>query len=314
MHLCRMEEKRVVFMGTPEFAVASLRKMLQENIHVVGVVTVPDKPAGRGQKMHESAVKQFAVAHHIPVLQPEKLKSEVFLSQLASWNASLFVVVAFRMLPKEVWLMPKLGTINLHGSLLPHYRGAAPIHWAVIHGETTTGVTTFFIDQEIDTGKVIDQTEISIGENETTGELHDKMMLIGASTLCHTIQRIFSGKVEATNQEHLISSHSFIHHAPKLTKEIAKIDWDNRGKVIHDFIRGLSPYPCAWFELQGKQMRVYRGHVEIVEHAIQVGNWESDMKTHLKVAVKDGWYYLDEVQFEGKKRMFILDFLRGWKP
>ncbi len=301
-----MEKKRIVFMGTPEFAVASLQALVVEGFNVVGVVTVPDKPAGRGQKIQQSAVKVFADNAQIPTLQPLKLKDPIFLNALSEWNADLFVVVAFRMLPEVVWKMPASGTINLHGSLLPKYRGAAPIHWAVVNGEKQTGVTTFFINENIDTGDVIERTIIPIGDNETTGELHDRMMVIGAQTLCHTVQMILDGT--AQSQEQLDNEAC---HAPKLSREIAQINWDDSGLAIHNFIRGMSPYPCAWTFFRDKTLKIFSGTHQWSEDQTAVGQVEESKDGQLRYKTKDGWFYPSSVQWEGKKRMNIDEFMRG---
>jgi len=301
-----MINKRIVFMGTPEFAVTSLQALVEANFNVVGVVTVPDKPAGRGQKIQQSAVKIFADSQSIPTLQPIKLKDPAFLASLADWRADLFVVVAFRMLPEMVWKMPALGTINLHGSLLPKYRGAAPIHWAVVNGETETGVTTFFINEQIDTGDVIERTVIPIGPNETTGDLHDRMMVIGAQTLCHTVQMILDGS--AQSQEQLDSEAC---HAPKLSREIAQIHWDNPGIILHNFIRGMSPYPCSWTVYKDKTLKIFRGYHEMADGLEDCAEIEELKEGKLRFHTSDGWYYPTEVQWEGKKRMNIDEFMRG---
>lgn len=301
-----MDNQRIVFMGTPEFAVASLQALVEEGFNVVGVVTVPDKPAGRGQKIQQSAVKVFADNAQIPTLQPLKLKDPTFLKDLSEWKADLFVVVAFRMLPEVVWKMPPLGTINLHGSLLPKYRGAAPIHWTVVNGEKQTGVTTFFINENIDTGDVIERTIIPIGDNETTGELHDRMMVIGAKTLCHTVQMILDGT--AQSQEQLDSEAC---HAPKLSREIAQINWDNSGLTIHNFIRGMSPYPCAWTIFRDKTLKIFFGTHQCSEDQTAVGQMEDTKDGLLRFKTKDGWFYPSVVQWEGKKRMNIDEFMRG---
>jgi len=301
-----MNSKRIVFMGTPEFAVTSLQALVNAKFNVVGVVTVPDKPAGRGQKVQQSAVKIFADNHHLPTLQPIKLKDPDFLVSLANWHADLFVVVAFRMLPEIVWKMPVLGTINLHGSLLPKYRGAAPIHWAVVNGEHETGVTTFFINEQIDTGDVIERTVIPIGPHETTGELHDRMMLIGSQTLCHTVQMILDGS--AQSQEQLDSEAC---HAPKLSREIAQINWNKPGLIIHDFVRGMSPYPCAWTIYKDKTLKVFKGYLERADNSGEFSEMEEIKDGKLRFRTTDGWYYPTEVQWEGKKRMNIEEFMRG---
>ena len=301
-----MNSKRIVFMGTPEFAVTSLQALVNAKFNVVGVVTVPDKPAGRGQKVQQSAVKIFADNHHLPTLQPIKLKDPDFLVSLANWHADLFVVVAFRMLPEIVWKMPVLGTINLHGSLLPKYRGAAPIHWAVVNGEHETGVTTFFINEQIDTGDVIERTVIPIGPHETTGELHDRMMLIGSQTLCHTVQMILDGS--AQSQEQLDNEAC---HAPKLSREIAQINWNKPGLIIHDFVRGMSPYPCAWTIYKDKTLKVFKGYLERADNSGEFSEMEEIKDGKLRFRTTDGWYYPTEVQWEGKKRMNIEEFMRG---
>jgi methionyl-tRNA formyltransferase len=301
-----MSEKRIVFMGTPDFAVASLQALVESGHQVVGVVTVPDKPAGRGQTIQQSAVKRYADAQSLPTLQPEKLKDPDFLNALSNWNADLFVVVAFRMLPELVWRMPALGTINLHGSLLPKYRGAAPIHWAVVNGEKETGVTTFFINQDIDTGDIIERTIIPIGENETTGELHDRMMLIGAQTLVHTVDQILNGQAHAQKQWEEEAC-----HAPKLSKEIAKINWNQPAQKVHDFIRGMSPYPCAWTMFRDKQLKIFLGYSIQSDSAVLPGEMEVDADGKMRFKCQDGWYYPISVQGEGKKRMSVEEFVRG---
>lgn len=304
---------RIVFMGTPEFAVASLDALVQSRHQVVGVVTVADKPAGRGRQVQMSAVKNYAVEHQLPVAQPEKLRDPDFLNQLASWNADLFVVVAFRMLPEVVWSMPPLGTINLHGSLLPKYRGAAPINWAVINGEKETGVTTFFLQHEIDTGKVIKRATLPIGPDETAGELHDSMMALGALTLKETVDLIADGRAEAVAQEMLQNNGEEVCHAPKIFKEDCKIDWSKTGTEIHNFIRGLSPYPAAWTMLGDKSLKIFSGNF-IPGNPQTQGEFSTDQKSILKFACADGWYAIKELQFEGKKRMGVEEFLRGWRP
>jgi methionyl-tRNA formyltransferase len=304
---------RIVFMGTPEFAVASLDALVQSRHQVVGVVTVADKPAGRGRQVQMSAVKNYAVEHQLPVAQPEKLRDPEFLNQLTTWNADLFVVVAFRMLPEVVWNMPPMGTINLHGSLLPKYRGAAPINRAIINGEKETGVTTFFLQHEIDTGKVIKRATLPIGPDETAGELHDRMMAIGALTLKETVDLIADGRAEAVAQEMLQSNGEEVCHAPKIFKEDCKIDWSKTGAEIHNFIRGLSPYPAAWTMLGDKSLKIFSGNF-IQGNPQTQGEFSTDQKSILKFACADGWYAIKELQFEGKKRMGVEEFLRGWRP
>jgi methionyl-tRNA formyltransferase len=306
-----MKGLRIVFMGTPDFAVASLDAIMQSRHEVAGVVTVADKPAGRGLQLHQSPVKQYALAHHLPCLQPLKLRDPEFIDQLKALKADLFVVVAFRMLPEVIWSMPPLGSVNLHGSLLPKYRGAAPINWAVINGEKETGVTTFFLQHEIDTGRIIRRTTIPIGENETAGELHDRMMIIGARTLVESLDEIASGAVHAIDQQQFISSGDVVIHAPKIFKDDCRIDWQKSNREVHNFIRGLSPYPAAWTMLGDKTLKIFRGTPS--EQQIQT-LFETDGKTYLRFGTADGSYLLSDVQLEGKKRMGIEEFLRGWRP
>lgn len=308
-----MKHLRIVFMGTPEFAVASLEALIASSHQVVAVVTVADKPAGRGQKLQESPVKQCAVKHGIPVLQPEKLKSPEFIEQLSSFQADLFVVVAFRMLPEVVWNMPPMGTINLHGSLLPRYRGAAPINWAVINGEKETGVTTFFLQHEIDTGNVIMQKAFPIGGNDTAGDVHDKMMHFGADVLRETVDKIGASDIKPLPQDDLISQGAALKHAPKIFKEDCKIVWNTSLEEIHNFIRGLAPYPAAWTILQGKSLKIFSGK-KIYAPDTKAGEFFTDQKNVLRFAASDGWYEITDLQFEGKKRMKTDEFLRGWRP
>jgi len=300
---------KIVFMGTPDFAVASLDALVQANFDVVAVVTAPDKPAGRGQKLNESAVKKYAVEKSIPVLQPEKLKNPEFLAALKSFNADLQVVVAFRMLPEVVWNMPPKGTINLHGSLLPQYRGAAPINHAIINGEQESGVTTFFLTHEIDTGDIILSDRTPIAPDETAGELHDKLMVIGANLLVKTVTAIAGGDVAEQPQP----QSDELKHAPKIFKEDCKIDWNNSTVTVHNLIRGLSPYPTAFTLLNDKTLKIFKAEPEEKEPAIAAGGFLTDGKTSLKFATKDGFIKLLDIQFEGKKRMLIEDFLRGMR-
>lgn len=300
---------KIVFMGTPDFAVASLDALVQANFDIVAVVTAPDKPAGRGQKLNESAVKKYAAEKSIPVLQPEKLKNPEFLEALKSYQADLQVVVAFRMLPEVVWNMPPKGTINLHGSLLPQYRGAAPINHAIINGEKGSGVTTFFLTHEIDTGDIILSDRTPIGDDETAGELHDKLMVIGANLLVKTVTAIASG--DFTEQPQPQSDE--LKHAPKIFKEDCKIDWNNPSAKVHNLIRGLSPYPTAFTMLNEKTIKIFKAEHEDTEPAIAAGGFLTDGKTYLKFATKDGFIKLLDIQFEGKKRMLIEDFLRGMR-
>lgn len=299
---------RIVFMGTPDFAVASLEALVKAGFTIVGVITAPDKPAGRGMKLTESPVKKYAIQNGLKVLQPEKLKDTAFLDELRSLQADLQVVVAFRMLPEVVWNMPSKGTINLHGSLLPQYRGAAPINWAVINGEKETGVTTFKLKHEIDTGDILLQESFPVGENETAGEVHDKMKDIGAAVLVKTVQGIAQGTLSSVPQNQA----SEIKHAPKIFTETCRIDWTKSVDEIHNLIRGLSPFPAAFTELGGKTIKIFRSEKE---HAIVTnpGHTDTNKTTYLKYAGKDGYIHLKDVQLEGKKRMNIEDFLRGYR-
>ncbi|QPH39648.1 methionyl-tRNA formyltransferase [Pedobacter endophyticus] len=300
---------KIVFMGTPEFAVASLDAIVNANFNVVAVVTAPDKPAGRGQKLNESAVKKYAVEKGIPVLQPEKLKQPEFIAELKSYQADLQVVVAFRMLPEVVWNMPPKGTINLHGSLLPQYRGAAPINHAIINGEKESGVTTFFLKHEIDTGDIILSDSVAIADNETAGELHDKLMGIGAQLIVKTLKAIEAGEVSEQPQP----QSDALKHAPKIFKDDCKINWNCPSQTVHNLIRGLSPYPTAFTTLNDKTFKVFKAEIEDKEPAIAAGGFLTDGKTYLKFATKDGFIKLLDVQYEGKKRMAIEDFLRGMR-
>jgi len=319
---------RIVFMGSPEFAVASLEALIEEGNEIVAVVTSPDKPAGRGQKLHQSAVKQYAVARSVQVLQPEKLKDPVFLETLLTLNADLFVVVAFRMLPEEVWKMPPLGTINLHGSLLPQYRGAAPINWAIINGETRSGTTVFFINQEIDKGNIFSFREETIEPNDNAGTLHNKLMLSGASHLTEAVNAIASGNFKTIPQEEILQNQFSIpspavrieegslKSAPKIFRETCKIDWNNDIVQLHNLIRGLSPYPAAWTTLinsKGNNLTLKIYETKIIPDVAkpQPGTIVSDNKTFLRVAAIGGWLEIINLQLEGKKRMEIKEFLRG---
>lgn len=311
------QELRIVFMGTPDFAVASLNAIVENGYTVAGVITAPDKEAGRGKKIRFSAVKEFAMEHNLRVLQPDKLKNEDFLQQLKDLKANLQVVVAFRMLPEVVWDMPELGTFNLHASLLPQYRGAAPINHAIIHGENTTGLTTFFLDKEIDTGKIIDQAEIAIDEKDNFETLHDRMMEAGALLVVETIEKIRLGKVEAVDQSKFIKTGEVLHPAPKIFKEFCRINWAVSSKEVYNFIRGLSPYPAAYafMETSGEEKlltKIYTTDFEIAAHHHQPGKIISDGRTHIKVATKDGYIYILELQMSGKKRLSTEAFLRGF--
>lgn len=301
---------KIVFMGTPDFAVASLSALLDAGFNVVAVVTAPDKPAGRGQKLNESAVKKFAVSKNLPVLQPEKLKNPEFLHQLKAYGADLQVVVAFRMLPEVVWDMPKYGTINLHASLLPQYRGAAPINWAVINGEKESGVTTFLLQHEIDTGNVLFSEKVPVGDNMTAGELHDELMNVGAKLLCKTVKAIENQDYTPQAQEDL-QKNAELKHAPKIFKEDGRIDWNQPTNVVYNKIRGLSPYPAAYTTFLDKGLKIYQASKELSKPDIQAGDFSSDGKSFLKFATADGWIWVKELQQEGKKKMLVEDFLRG---
>jgi methionyl-tRNA formyltransferase len=302
---------RIVFMGTPEFAVASLDALVKEGCNIVGVITAPDKAAGRGMKLTQSAVKKHAVENNLHVLQPEKLKDTSFLEELRSLKADLQIVVAFRMLPEVVWNMPPMGTINVHGSLLPQYRGAAPINWAIINGEKQTGVTTFKLKHEIDTGDILLQEKIQISETDTAGILHDRMKMVGAELLVSTIKNIAEGKITEVAQDGITSS--AIKHAPKIFTETCKIDWTKTVEEVYDLIRGLSPFPGAFTFLESKMLKIYFAGKEIVEHNEQPGNYKTDGKTFLKFAARDGYVHVTDMQLEGKKRIPIADFLRGYR-
>lgn len=303
-----MKQLRIVFMGTPEFAVPMLDVLLKSQHKVVGVVTAPDKPAGRGMQLNESEVKKFAKEKGLCILQPVKLKDESFQAELKNLNADLFVVVAFRMLPESVWGMPPMGTINLHASLLPQYRGAAPINWAIINGETETGVSTFFIQQEIDTGKIIYQEKTPIREDENVGELYAELMQLGAKVLGKTVDAIADGNYPQIPQDHITD----IKHAPKIFKETCRIDWNKPAKQVHDFIRGLSPYPAAFTMLDGKVFKIFKANYETGTVKGEPGTADTDGKTYFRFACTDGWLNVLECQLEGKKRLGVEDFLRGY--
>ena len=300
---------RIIFMGTPEFAVPSLQSLVESNSNVVAVVTVPDKPAGRGQKQTASPVKIYAESQGIPVLQPEKLKNPAFLEELKSYHADLQVVVAFRMLPEVVWSMPSKGTFNLHSSLLPQYRGAAPINWAVINGETETGVTTFFIEKDIDTGKIIFQDKEPIFPEDNAGTLYERLMRKGANLVVKTVQAIEAGTYPQEPQ----SEPEDIKAAPKIFRETCEIDWTRTAAEIHNFVRGLSPYPAAWTTLNGLSCKVFKTKAVESGNNAQPGEYHSDGKSYLHFRTGDGWLAIEELQIEGKKRMAIGDFLRGYK-
>jgi methionyl-tRNA formyltransferase len=364
-------ETRIVFMGTPDFAVASLEALVKARYNIVGVITAPDRPAGRGMKLQESAVKKYAVRHNLKILQPEKLKNPEFLTALKSLQADLQIVVAFRMLPEVVWKMPPMGTVNLHASLLPQYRGAAPINWAIINGEKETGVTTFKLQHQIDTGNVLLQEKMEIGENETAGELHDRMKDVGAKLVVRTVQGLIDGTVQEIAQENIqytlpaeaqakagmlndqsstgetkssemnqsvtekplpmtpfspgtqsVSDSPLTIHdsrltilkpAPKITTATCRIDWHQSIDEIQNLIRGLSPHPGAFTELGDKLLKIFRSEKEPAVPTSRPGRWETDQKTFFKFAAKDGYIHLKELQLEGKKRMAVEDFLRGFR-
>lgn len=305
-----MEKLRIVFMGTPEFAVGILDTIIKANYQVVGVITVADKPAGRGQKTKYSAVKEYALANHLPLLQPTNLKDAIFLEDLKKWNANLQVVVAFRMLPEAVWKMPSLGTFNLHASLLPNYRGAAPINWAIINGETRTGVTSFFIDDKIDTGAMILSKETPISSKETAGELHDRLMHLGSETVVETLSLIEKGMVTTQIQKETPD----IKTAYKLNKENCKIDWNKSAQEIHNLIRGLSPYPAAWCYFKDANesfsVKIYEAQIHNEKHDLPVGEIITTKK-EIKVAVKGGFIEVLSLQYPNKKRMKTSEFLNG---
>ncbi|MDY4552455.1 MAG: methionyl-tRNA formyltransferase [Parabacteroides sp.] len=314
-----MEKKdlRIVYMGTPDFAVASLRALVEGGYNVVGVITMPDKPMGRhGSVLQSSPVKKYAEEVGLPLLQPEKLKEEAFLEALRAWQADLQIVVAFRMLPEVVWNMPRLGTFNLHASLLPQYRGAAPINWAVINGDTETGVTTFFLKHEIDTGSIILQRHLPIADTDNVGQVHDALMEMGAGLVTETVDQILSGQVQSIPQEELMPAGGELRPAPKIFKETCHIDWKQPMKRIYDFIRGLSPYPAAWTELvapDGKRqvLKIFQSEKRPAAHSLPAGTLCSDKRTYIDVAVEGGYLRIDSLQLAGKKRMPVADFLRG---
>jgi methionyl-tRNA formyltransferase len=307
-----MKNIRIVFMGTPEFAVSSLDALMKAGMNVVGVVTAPDKAAGRGMKLMQSAVKTYALLHNLPVLQPVKLKDPQFIQDLTSLKPDLQVVVAFRMLPEIVWNLPPMGTINVHASLLPEYRGAAPINWAIIHGETETGITTFQLKHEIDTGNILLQEKVPISHTQTAGELHDVLKETGASLLTRTISELIEGKIIPTPQA-VIKEDSLIKHAPKIFTETCRIDFNQPSENIHNLIRGLSPYPGAFTFINEKLIKIFRADKEKVDHSEKPGNIVSDRKSFIKIACTDGYIHLLEIQMEGKKRMGVSDFLKGYR-
>lgn len=313
-----MEAKslRIVFMGTPEFAATSLRKLVEEGYNIVAVVTTPDKPAGRGQKIHKSDVKVVAEELGLPILQPEKLRDEEFLAALRSYNPDLGVVIAFRMLPEVVWAMPKLGTFNLHASLLPEYRGAAPINWAIINGDKRTGVTTFLLNHEIDKGAIIEQTAVDILPEDNIGTLYDKLMYVGSELVTNTVDKLASGDYTTTEQMHI--DENTLRPAPKIFKDDCRIDWTKSAESIHNLVRGLSPYPAAWTPLykdnaECGSMKIFTTHFEVCNTNATPGTIRTDSKSYIAIACADGWLYVDDVQLAGKKRLATKDLLLGWR-
>ena len=313
------ESLRIVYMGTPQFAVESLKCLVEGGYNVVGVITMPDKPMGRhGSVLQASAVKEYAVSQGIPVLQPERLKDELFIEELRALNADLQIVVAFRMLPQIVWDMPRLGTFNLHASLLPQYRGAAPINWAVMNGDTETGITTFFLKHEIDTGEVIQQVRVPIEEMDNVEHVHDKLMYLGGRLVVETVDAILAGTIRPIPQEEMLPVGGELKHAPKIFKETCQITWNKGAVDIYNFVRGLSPYPAAWTELYTSDgaklvLKIYETEKEFVAHDLAIGTVVSDGKSYFKIAVIDGFVKLITLQLAGKKRMGVDEFLRGYR-
>lgn len=303
-----MKDLRIIYMGTPEFAVPSLQILVENGFNVVAVITAPDKPKGRGQKVSTSPVKDYAVCKNIPVLQPTNLKNPEFIEELRSYEANLQIVVAFRMLPEIVWDMPEIGTFNLHASLLPQYRGAAPINWAIMNGEKKTGITTFFLKHEIDTGHVIFQEEELIEEDDTVGDLYGRLMNKGSKLVLKTVNAIQEGNYPQLPQD----ENQEIKHAPKIYKETCEIDWNKSSQEVYNFIRGLSPYPAAWTILNGTQFKLFRAEkLEMVNAGNKPGDYNTDNKTFLHIQTGGNALAIKELQMQGKKRMKIEDFLRG---
>lgn len=313
------KELRLIFMGTPDFAVESLRALVENKFNVVAVITAPDKPAGRGRHLNESAVKKYALENNLRILQPEKLKAPEFIQELESLKADLQIVVAFRMLPEIVWKMPRLGTFNLHASLLPQYRGAAPLNWAIINGEKETGITTFLLSHEIDTGRIIFQEKVEITENENVGDLHDKIMMKGSSLVVQTVEAIAQGNIEPIEQEQLISDTSKIKHAPKIFKEDCLIDWTKDIETVRNHIRGLSPYPTAWTELINTKKneiisaKIFEASIDNTYMPGIPGTLVSDKKKYILIACSDGWLKIEDIQLSGKKRLKTDELLRGFQ-
>ena len=310
------ENLRIVFMGTPDFAVESLKALVENNYNIVGVITAPDKPAGRGYKFQPSAVKEYALSKELLILQPENLKNEVFLNELRRLEADIQVVVAFRMLPEVVWNMPPLGTFNLHASLLPQYRGAAPINWAIINGEKETGVTTFFLKHEIDTGEIIFQEKIAIEGDDNVEIVHDKLMVLGSQLVLKTIDAVIDNSIQSRPQNTFFDNEKELKPAPKIFKETCEIDWNKPSQEVHNFVRGLSPYPAAWaeFEVKGEKLnfKIFETKIKRETHQLNPGEIVTDNKTTLQVAVQDGFIEVLDIQLSGKKRMKINDFLNGF--
>ena len=302
-------------MGTPEFASTSLKRLVAEGYNIVAVVTTPDKPAGRGQKVHQSDVKLTAQELGLPILQPEKLRDEAFLRELEALNPDLGIVIAFRMLPEVVWAMPRLGTFNLHASLLPEYRGAAPINWAIINGDKETGVTTFLLNHEIDKGAIIEQERTVIAPEDNIGMLYDRLMEIGSHLVIRTVEKLAEGNYTTTEQMHI--DEATLRPAPKIFKEDGRIDWRRPAENIHNLVRGLSPYPAAWTPIfkDGAEIasaKIFVTHYELANHGVTPGTMRSDGKSYLAIAAADGWVYVDEMQLAGKRRMAIREILLGW--
>ncbi len=310
------EELRIIYMGTPDFAVEPLKLLVAGGYNIVGVVTMPDKPVGRHQTdLTASPVKQYAISQGLKVLQPEKLKNPEFLEELKSLKADLQIVVAFRMLPEAVWAMPRLGTFNLHAALLPQYRGAAPINWAIINGDTQTGITTFFLDQEIDTGNVIQRVPVPILDTDNAEDVHDKLMVLGANLVIETVDNILADNIKPISQSELVTDDP-LRPAPKIFKETCRINWSKGVKSTYDFIRGLSPYPAAWTEMEYANRRnvlkIYAAEKEFCEPEYPTGTLTTNGRNELKVALSDGYLHLKTLQLAGKKRMEVTDFLRGF--
>lgn len=303
------KELRIVYMGTPDFAVEPLRRLVEGGYNVVAVVTMPDKPSGRGLKVKGSAVKEYATSVSLPVLQPEKLRDEAFVAQLFSFQPDLGIVVAFKMLPTVVWSMPRLGTFNLHASLLPDYRGAAPINWAIMNGDKVSGITTFMLDKEIDTGDVLCRESVVVEEDESAGTLHDKLMYLGGDLVLKSVDMIAGGGMTPVAQSTMTDTQ--MRPAPKIFKEDCRLEWSSDVRSVYNKIRGLSPYPAAWCEIEGENFKIFASRYELCDS--EIGKVKTDGKTFLKVGCKGGYLMIDDLQMAGKKRMKVADFLRGHK-